>query len=79
MATYKEIKGVTIQTLDRIQLLEELGGSWSSGGNLNKLISWRKWSKSILTAASFAGGYLHQLVTADRINIMEPLGQKQQI
>ena len=33
MATYKEIKGVTVQTLDRIQLLNV--GSWSSGGNLN--------------------------------------------
>ncbi len=36
MATYKEIKGVTIQTLDEDPVLGGVaGGSWSSGGNLN--------------------------------------------
>ena len=31
MATYKEIKGVTIQTLDEDPVVDE--GSWSSGGD----------------------------------------------
>ena len=34
MATYKEIKGVTVQTLDSDPVLNV--GSWSSGGNLNQ-------------------------------------------
>ena len=33
MATYKEIKGVTVQTLDSDPV--ENVGSWSSGGDLN--------------------------------------------
>ena len=33
MATYKEIKGVTIQTLDSDPVVN--AGSWSSGGSLN--------------------------------------------
>ena len=33
MATYKEIKGVTVQTLDSDPVLNV--GSWASGGNLN--------------------------------------------
>ena len=33
MATYKEIKGVTVQTQDSDPV--EFVGSWSSGGNLN--------------------------------------------
>ena len=36
MATYKEIKGVTIQTLDSDPVLAgAAGGSWSAGGDLN--------------------------------------------
>ena len=34
MATYKEIKGVTVQTLDEDPVAA--GASWSSGGNLNQ-------------------------------------------
>ena len=33
MATYKEIKGVTVQTLDSDPVVNV--GSWSSGGSLN--------------------------------------------
>ena len=33
MATYKEIKGVTVQTLDSDPELNV--GSWASGGNMN--------------------------------------------
>ena len=33
MATYKEIKGVTVQTLDSDPVVN--AGSWSAGGNLN--------------------------------------------
>ena len=33
MATYKEIKGVTVQTLDSDPELNV--GAWASGGNLN--------------------------------------------
>ena len=35
MATYKEIKGVTVQTRDEDPV--GAGGSWSSGGNINNL------------------------------------------
>ena len=36
MATYKEIKGVTIQTLDSDPVVGGVAGaSWSAGGNLN--------------------------------------------
>ena len=34
MTTYKEVKGVTIQTLDSDPV--ENVGSWSSGGSLNE-------------------------------------------
>jgi hypothetical protein len=34
MATYKEIKGVTVQTLDSDPVVN--AGSWSSGGNINE-------------------------------------------
>jgi hypothetical protein len=33
MATYKEIKGVTVQALDEDPVAA--GGSWSSGGSLS--------------------------------------------
>ena len=33
MATYKEIKGVTLQTLDEDPVLNI--GSWAAGGSLN--------------------------------------------
>ncbi len=37
MATYKEIKGVTIQTLDSDPVIGgAAGGSWASGANLNQ-------------------------------------------
>ena len=37
MATYKEIKGVTVQTLDEDPVQGGVaGGSWASGGNLNR-------------------------------------------
>ena len=56
MATYKEIKGVTIQTLDTDPVEGGIGGgSWSSGGDLNTV---RKSSSGfgILTASIVAGG-----------------------
>ena len=33
MATYKEIKGVTVQTLDSDPVVN--AGSWSAGGDIN--------------------------------------------
>jgi len=56
MATYKEIKGVTIQTLDTDPVEGGIGGgSWSSGGDLNTA---RKGSMGfgVLTANIVAGG-----------------------
>ena len=36
MATYKEIKGVTVQTLDSDPVTGGIaGGTWASGGDLN--------------------------------------------
>ena len=35
MATYKEIKGVTVQTLDEDPVVREAGATWASGGTLN--------------------------------------------
>ena len=37
MATYKEIKGVTVQTRDTDPTVN--AGSWASGGNLNQVRS----------------------------------------
>ena len=49
MATYKEIKGVTVQTLEtRIQV--ENVGSWSSGGPIGILLE------------AFLAGWYHKLV-----------------
>ena len=56
MATYKEIKGVTVQTLDEDPVQGGVaGGSWASGGNLNTT---RKQAMGfgILTANIMAGG-----------------------
>ena len=56
MATYKEIKGVTVQTRDEDPVIGGVaGGSWSSGGDLNTA---RKASMGfgILTANIVAGG-----------------------
>ena len=53
MATYKEIKGVTIQTLDSDPVLNV--GSWASGGALNTAKS-RVASFGIQTAGVVAGG-----------------------
>ena len=53
MATYKEIKGVTVQTLDSDPV--ENVGSWSSGGALNTARS-ENAGVGILTAALSVGG-----------------------
>ena len=56
MTTYKEIKGVTIQTLGTDPVEGGIGGgSWSSGGDLNTA---RKGSMGfgVLTANIVAGG-----------------------
>ena len=56
MATYKEIKGVTVQTLDSDPVIGGVaGGSWSSGGDLNTA---RKGLSGfgVLTANIVAGG-----------------------
>ena len=56
MATYKEIKGVTIQTLDSDPVVGGVaGGSWSSGGNLNEGRT-RSAASGTQTATIFGGG-----------------------
>ena len=54
MATYKEIKGVTIQTLDSDPVVN--AGSWSSGGDLNTA-RYQGGGAGTQTAASLFGGY----------------------
>ena len=54
MATYKEIKGVTIQALDDDPI--EFVGSWSTGGNLNTARRYLG-GCGIQTAALGIGGY----------------------
>ncbi len=57
MATYKEIKGVTIQTLSEDPVLAgAAGGSWSSGGNLNEGIVGNA-GFGTYTAAVSVGGF----------------------
>ena len=54
MATYKEIKGVTIQALDEDPV--EFVGTWASGGNLNTARGNGLGGAGIQTAAlAFAG------------------------
>ena len=53
MATYKEIKGVTVQTLDSDPVVN--AGSWSSGGSLNN-IRYGAFGFGIQTAAIVATG-----------------------
>ena len=53
MATYKEIKGVTVQALDADPV--EFVGSWAAGGNLNTARS-ENTGVGILTAALSIGG-----------------------
>tara|TARA_R100001079_G_scaffold110600_1_gene86619 strand:- start:45 stop:1898 length:1854 start_codon:yes stop_codon:yes gene_type:complete len=56
MATYKEIKGVTIQTKDSDPVVGGVaGGSWSSGGNLNEGRT-RSAASGTQTATIFGGG-----------------------
>ena len=53
MATYKEVKGVTIQTLDADPV--ENVGSWSSGGNMNTA-RYTGTMRGIQTAALYSAG-----------------------
>ena len=56
MATYKEIKGVTIQTLSEDPVVGGVaGGTWSSGGNLNEGRT-RSAASGTQTATIFGGG-----------------------
>ena len=55
MATYKEIKGVTVQTLDEDPV--GAGGSWSSGGNLNTNLRYGTGQQELSTAGSIFAGY----------------------
>ena len=54
MATYKEIKGVTVQTRDEDPVVA--GGSWSSGGSLNTS-RYGLGSAGTLTAGSVFAGW----------------------
>ncbi len=62
MATYKEIKGVTVQALDADPV--EFVGSWASGGNLNTAREGFSWCRHIRTAAWFSWWRYHLLNTA---------------
>ena len=56
MATYKEIKGVTLQTRDSDPVVNV--GSWSSGGALNDCkITWIRWRQELklLLFVNFGG------------------------
>jgi hypothetical protein len=55
MATYKEIKGVTVQTLDSDPVVFE--GSWSSGGNMNTARELFASAGTVHTAALASAGY----------------------
>ena len=56
MATYKEIKGVTIQTLDSDPVIGgAAGGSWAAGGAL-PAAKYVGYSAGSQTANLFAGG-----------------------
>ena len=55
MATYKEIKGVTVQTRDEDPSLFE--GSWSSGGNMNTAKGQASGAGLSNSAAIIFGGY----------------------
>ena len=54
MATYKEIKGITVQTLDSDPVVN--AGSWSSGGDVNTARN-QGGGAGTQTAASLFGGY----------------------
>ena len=55
MATYKEVKGLTIQTLDSDPVVN--AGSWSSGANLNSNRYGLGGAAASNTAAIVFGGY----------------------
>ena len=54
MATYKEIKGITVQTRDADPVVN--AGSWSCGGDLN-VARYQGGGAGVQTAASLFGGY----------------------
>ena len=58
MATYKEIKGVTVQTLDSDPVIGGLpGGSWSAGGDLSSSPYWLMGGgMGISTSSALASG-----------------------
>ena len=55
MATYKEVKGVTIQTLSEDPVVN--AGSWSSGGNMNTARELFASAGTVHTAALASAGY----------------------
>ena len=55
MATYREIKGVTIQTVDEDPV--ENAGSWSTGGTMNSARSAKQSGGTGNDNAIVAGGY----------------------
>ncbi len=55
MATYKEIKGVTVQTVDSDPVID--GGSWSSGGTMNSARTSLQSGGTGSANAIVAGGY----------------------
>ena len=56
MATYKEIKGVTIQTKDSDPVVGgTAGGSWSAGGNLQTAVLGAAGCGLQTAALTFAG------------------------
>ena len=73
MATYKEIKGVTIQALDEDPV--EFVGTWASGGNLNTARGNGLGGAGIQTAALAFAGAEHLIVRKQNL-IMEVLGRK---
>ena len=74
MATYKEVKGITVQTLDADPVLNV--GSWSAGGSLNA--GRRGISERELKRSTYAGGgpATVPLLQIKQKNIMELAGQK---
>ena len=73
MATYKEIKGVTVQTLDEDPTVN--AGTWASGGSLN---TGRRGlaGAGIQTAALGVSGGTTNLQWLIQNSIMEHLGLK---
>ena len=75
MATYKEIKGVTVQTLDSDPVVK--AAVWSSGGNLNTARNTKGSSAGTQTQSSVLVVRLHLDFLMLMNNTMGLHGQKQ--